>query len=406
MQETWRWFGLDDPISIGQVRQTGAAGIVSALHEFPTGAVWPSEAIAAHKLRISTLPDGSPSGLSWDVVESLPVSEDIKLRQGQCETHIRNYVESLRNLGANGLKVVCYNFMPVLDWTRTQMSYSAESGAKAMRFDEVEFAVFDIYLLGREGADTDYSARIVSEAEARHAALTGEQKKDLIQTVIAGLPGAEATYSLPELRQELERYQGVTKSELRENMKAFLEEVIPVAAGLGMRMCCHPDDPPFSLLGLPRIISTEEDLAWLCAAVDDAANGITLCAGSLGAGDNIDLAHLMKEYGSRVHFLHLRNTTKEEPGETRSFFEAEHLAGDTDLPRLIYEVLEEEARRERAGRDDVSIPFRPDHGQEILTDLNSAGRPGYPLVGRTKGLAELRGVIAGLKFGREEIANS
>ncbi|MBN7786162.1 mannonate dehydratase [Ponticoccus gilvus] len=396
MKQTWRWFGPKDLVSTEDVAQAGAEGIVSALHHVPTGAVWTPEEIAQRQAEIAHMTDGSPSGLDWAVVESLPVSEDIKKQQGAWREHIANYKTSLRNLAGAGIEVICYNFMPVLDWTRTDLAWRLKSGASCMRFDLVDFATFDLHILARPGAPEDYDEALRDEAARRFAAMDEPAQEALAGNVVFGLPGAAERFSLEDVRAHLAEYAALSEGTLRSHLIDFLSEVAPVAQELGLRLCCHPDDPPFPLLGLPRIMSTEAQYAQVMQAVDIPANGITLCSGSLGARPDNDLPGMMQRLGDRVHFLHLRNVKRESTGIRGSFYEAEHLGGDTDMVALVEAVLVEEARRRAAGRADWSIPFRPDHGQDILDDLGRRTQPGYPSIGRLKGLAELRGIIAAL----------
>ncbi|MBY6121968.1 mannonate dehydratase [Mameliella alba] len=396
MKQTWRWFGPKDLVTTDDVAQAGAEGIVSALHHVPTGTVWSHDEIAKRQAEIARLSDGSPSGLDWAVVESLPVSEDIKKQQGDWRQHIANYKESLHNLAASGLEVICYNFMPVLDWTRTDLAWRLPSGATCMRFDLTDFAAFDLHILARDGAREDYDAGLQEAAARRFAAMTDEAKEALAGNVVYGLPGAAERFSLEDVRAHLAEYAAMSEATLRGHLVDFLSEVAPVAQELGLRLCCHPDDPPFPLLGLPRIMSTEAQYRAVMEAVDLPANGITLCSGSLGARPDNDLPGMMERLGDRVHFLHLRNVKRETTEVRGSFHEAEHLGGDTDMVALVEAALREEARRKAAGRSDWSIPFRPDHGQDILDDLGRKAQPGYPSIGRLKGLAELRGIIAAL----------
>ena len=396
MRQTWRWFGPNDLVSIDDIRQAGAEGVVSALHHVPTGAVWSPDEIARRQREIATMTDGSPSGLGWDVVESLPVSEAIKTQRGDWRAHVAAYRESLGNLAAAGIEVVCYNFMPVLDWTRTDLAWRLPNGATCMRFDLVDFAAFDLFILARPGAGADYDAALTDAAVARHAAMSDAERTALARNVVFGLPGAAEHFTLDQVRAHLADYAGISAQTLRRHLFDFLEQVVPVAETLGLRLCCHPDDPPFPLLGLPRILSTEADYVALVEAVPSPANGITLCSGSLGARPDNDLPGMMRRLGRHVHFLHLRNVTREGEGIRSSFHEAEHLGGGTDLVALIAAALAEEARRRAEGRADAAIPFRPDHGQDILDDLKRKAQPGYPAIGRLKGLAELRGIMTAL----------
>jgi mannonate dehydratase len=397
MKQTWRWFGPHDTASIDDILQSGAEGVVSALHHIPYGVVWSPEEIAKRQGEIARRRDGSPSGLKWDVVESLPISEDIKKQTGQWREHIANYQTSMRHLAAAGLEVICYNFMPVLDWTRTALHWRVDHGGTTMRFEINDFAAYDIHILGREGAENDFPPEVVAEAKLRFAAMDEAAKTKLTRSVTMGLPGATESMSLEDVRMHLAQYGQITVDRLRQNFVDFLSEVIPLAEELGLRLCCHPDDPPFKLLGLPRIMSTVEDFRYILQEVDSPNNGVTLCSGSLGARGDNDLPAMMRELGDRVHFVHLRNVTRETALHFGSFHEAEHLGGDTDMVALIAAILEEERKRKAAGRTDWQIPMRPDHGQDILDDLNRSAQPGYPTIGRMKALAELRGVITALE---------
>ncbi len=392
MRHTWRWFGPKDPVSIDHMMQAGVQGVVTALHHVPTGAVWTPEEIARRQHDLSRMRDGTPSGLAWEVVESIPVSEAIKTQTGDWRDHVANWIASLRNLHAAGIRVVCYNFMPVLDWTRTDLTWRRPNGALCMRFDLPDFAAFDIHILQRRNAAEDYPEALRDEAARRFAAMDDARKQELVANIVFGLPGAAERQTMEDVRALLDSYAPVTDAVLRRNFHAFLEQVAPVAQDLGMRLCCHPDDPPFPLLGLPRIMSTEADYAERMAAVDLPANGITLCSGSLVARPDNDLPGMMRRFGDRVHFLHLRNVRRDTETVPASFFEDDHLGGQTDMVELIDAVLAEEGRRRAAGREDAVIPMRPDHGQDILDDIGRGGQPGYPAIGRLKGLAELRGV--------------
>jgi len=397
MQETWRWFGPQDLVSISDVAQAGAFGVVSALHHIPTGDVWELEDIKKRQAEISHFADGSSSGLVWSVVESLPISEDIKKRSGNWKDHIANYCKSMEHLAQAGLEVICYNFMPVLDWTRTDLAWRTQTGATTMRFDLIDFAVFDLHVLKRAGSENDFDYELQEKAAERFRSMTQDDCAALAENIVFGLPGAAEKFSMDDVRQHLAEYDNISPQQLRGSLISFLAEVAPVAQDLGLRLCCHPDDPPFPLLGLPRVMSTEEDYRTLIEAVDIPANGITLCTGSLGARPDNDLPGMMERLGDRVHFLHLRNVTRESDNIRGSFYEAEHLKGDTDMVLVLEAALKEEKRRREQGRKDWSIPMRPDHGQDILDDLNRRAQPGYPSIGRLKGLAELRGIIAALE---------
>lgn len=398
MKQTWRWFGPADKVSLQDVRQAGATVIVTALHEIPNGAIWSRKAIEERQALIRGGSNGAATGLTWDVVESLPVTEDIKRQTGDWKSHVASYKMSLENLAACGIETVCYNFMPVLDWTRTDLRYELPDGARCMRFDVFDFAVFDIFLLQRNGAEEDFNRDVVNEARIRHSQMSEDDKTNLVSNVICGLPGAEEGYSLSSLQDQLDLYEDIDADRLRQHQVDFLSEVIPVAEKLGIRMCCHPDDPPFPLLGLPRIMSTEEDYTALVTAIDSPSNGITLCSGSLGVRESNNLTGMVERLGSKIHFAHLRNVRRETDVIPNSFHEAAHLEGSSDMVSLVAALLNEEKRRKDQGRADCNIPFRPDHGQDILSDLQSDAQPGYSAIGRLKGLAELRGIIAAQSF--------
>jgi len=390
MKQSWRWFGPDDAVSLAAARQAGASGIVTALHQIPYGEVWSVEAIERRKSEIA-----APGfGLNWVVVESLPVHERVKLGEGDLEPIFASYRESLRNLAACGLKTVCYNFMPVLDWTRTQLDAPVPGGAKALRFNIHEYVAFDWLILQRPGADQGHAPEILARARSWFESSTEASRALLLANIMAGLPGAYDRYDVPSLRAMLARYDGIDAAALRANLKRFLEAVIPTAAEVGINLCIHPDDPPRPLFGLPRIVSTEDDIAAILAMVDHPANGLTLCSGSLGAHPRNDVPAIARRFADRIWFAHLRNVAKDADG---SFMEAEHLGGDTDMVALVAVLLGEERRRRSAGRSDWEIPMRPDHGHEILDDQGRASHPGYPAIGRLRGLAELRGVMAALE---------
>ncbi|MEX0969387.1 MAG: mannonate dehydratase [Paracoccaceae bacterium] len=397
MKQTWRWFGPADEISISEIMQTGAEGVVSALHHLPTGAVWPIEEIARRQAEIATANDQA-SGLAWDVVESLPVSEAIKTQSDNCRADFENYRASLRHLAKCGIQTVCYNFMPVLDWTRTNLAAQLPKGGTTMRFDLVDFAVFDIYILARPEAASDYSEALQAQANARHAAMNDAAKIDLARNIVAGLPGANERWTLDDVRRQLASYANISAAQLRQNLIDFLTEVVPTAEALDIRLCCHPDDPPFALLGLPRVMSSADDYLAVLDALPSPANGATLCTGSLGVAAGFDPVDFITRLGPRIHFAHLRNTTRFDApdGMRSSFDEAAHLEGDTDMVATIAALLGEERRRKAEGRHDWQIPMRPDHGHSLLGDLDRPLMPGYPLVGRLRGLAELRGIMAAL----------
>jgi len=388
VEETWRWFGPLDDIRLDEIRQTGATGIVTALHEIPYGEVWPEDAIRARQAMIAA------AGLCWSVVESLPVHEDVKRGGGDLSRVFGNYRESLRNLGRAGIRTVCYNFMPVLDWTRTDLAFRMPTGAVALRFDAVRQAAFDVLMLARPGAEADHPPAVLDAARRWFQAATQADRDALLTAIMAGLPGAFDRYDVPGLRRVLATYEGVDAAALKANLARFLREVVPAAEEAGIALCMHPDDPPRPILGLPRVVSNRADLADLVAMAPSRSNGITFCTGSLGAGTANDLPAMARDFAPHVAFLHLRNVAKEPDG---SFHEADHLGGDVDMPAVVAAFLAEEDRRRAEGRADAVIPFRPDHGHVLLSDAGRPTHPGYTLVGRLRGLAELRGVIAGLR---------
>ncbi|MDQ0134426.1 mannonate dehydratase [Neorhizobium galegae] len=394
MRHTWRWFGPIDKVSVRDAAQAGAVGIVSALHHIPTGEIWPIEEIAKRHEEIKA------GGLVWDVVESVPVSEDIKTQTGDWKRHIANWQETLRRLSASGICTVCYNFMPILDWTRTDLRWDTRHGAKAMRFDLTDFAAFDIHILKRPEAYGDYPEWLQEDAARRFSEMEDAKIAALGKNIGAGLPGSADGYTLDQLLEKLRSYQGIDRARLQQNLVDFLTEVTPVAEEVGINICAHGDDPPWPLLGLPRILSTEADYAHMLDQVGARANGVTLCTGSLGARADNDLPFIASRFADRIHFVHLRNVTRDTDTVPCSFFEDEHLEGATDMVAVIAALLSEEARRRREGRADHRIPMRPDHGQEILDDLTRGAQPGYPAIGRLKGLAELRGIERTLTHAR------
>ena len=389
MEQTWRWFGPNDVVPLSSARQAGATGIVTALHHIPYGEVWSIAEIEKRKAEIA-----APGlGLRWSVVESLPVHERVKLGEGDLEPIFANYRQSLRNLAACGLKTVCYNFMPVLDWTRTTLDHPTETGAKALRFNYHEYVAFDWLMLERPGAADGVSADVLRRARQWFDASTEASRARLLANIMAGLPGAFDRYDIPGLRRLINRYNGMSAATLRGNLARFLKAVVPTAEEVGINLCIHPDDPPRPLFGLPRIVSTGTDLEAIIAMVDSPANGITLCSGSLGANPANDVPAIAAAVAPRIWFAHLRNVAKDPDG---SFMEAEHLGGDTDMVALIDVLMTEERRRKAAGWENWEIPLRPDHGHEMLDDIGKGAFPGYSAIGRLRGLAEIRGVMTAL----------
>lgn len=390
MKPTWRWFGPDDAVTIEQMLQCGVEGVVTSLYELPPGVVWERQRIAERKAAIAVMSNNRPSGLTWDVVESLPVSESIKTRTGDYKNHIHAYCKSMENLAAEGIRLICYNFMPVLDWTRTNTSKQLLNGAACMSFDLIDFALFDIHILKREAAATDYKHEIVDAANSRYKTSTPSKRSLLTQTIIAGLPGALGSFTLDELHESLATYKTIDSDILRQHLQAFLEAVIPTAERLNIKLCCHPDDPPWPVLGLPRIVSTEDDLAWLTECVNSNANGLTFCSGSLGARGDNDLSSIAERFAERIYFVHLRNVRRQSDNCPTNFFEDTHLGGSTDMIKLLHTFITTHPRVD-------TLPMRPDHGQDILTDIDRNTVPGYPLCGRMQGLAELRGALLALE---------
>ncbi|NML76139.1 mannonate dehydratase [Rhizobium sp. S-51] len=398
MKHTWRWFGPVDKVTVRDAAQAGAEGIVSALHHVPTGVAWTIDGIRQRQDEIKA------GGLYWDVVESVPVSEDIKTQTGEWRTHLAKWQETLRRLSACGIRTVCYNFMPVLDWTRTDLRWETRHGARAMRFDLTDFAAFDIHILKRPDAAGDYPDWLVEDAARRFSEMADGKIAALGRNICAGLPGSADGYTLDQLLEKLRSYQGIDRARLQQNLVDFLSEVTPVAEQVGINICAHGDDPPWPLLGLPRILSTEADYAHMLSQIDSRANGVTLCTGSLGARSDNDLPFFASRFADRIHFVHLRNVTRDTDTVPCSFFEDEHLEGGTDMVAVLAALLTEEKRRRDEGREDHRIAMRPDHGQEILDDLTRSAQPGYPAIGRLKGLAELRGIERTLLHSRYGLA--
>jgi len=395
MNECWRWFGPDDPTQLSDLPQVGATGVVTALHQHAPGVTWPAAEITARKAMIEQ------AGLTWEVVESLPVSEAIKTQGSDHAAHLQSYKDSMAALAQAGVHTICYNFMPILDWTRTQTRAAQPHGGTAMLFDLLSFAAFDIHILERPGALSDYPEAVHDPAAQIFHDMDDAARATLARTVVAGLPGANDGWTLDDVRARLATYHGISHDRLRQNLIDFLSEVAPLAETLGLRLCCHPDDPPFPLLGLPRVMSSTDDYALVLDAVNTPANGATLCTGSLGVPGAFDPVEFVTRLGPRIHFAHLRNTTRlPSPDPARpGFFEAPHLDGDTDMVATVAALMGEEARRRAEGRQDHSIPMRPDHGQELLMDRDRDSLPGYPLIGRMRGLAELRGIMAAVAGG-------
>jgi mannonate dehydratase len=389
MKETWRWFGPDDPIPLDHVRQAGATGVVSALHYLYRGEPWPLQEVMKRRDEILA------AGLDWSVVESIPVPNSIKLRSGSYRDCISAWKDTLAAIASAGVRTACYNFMPVVDWTRTDLQWRLPTSGLALRFDAVDFAVYDIFILNRKNAERDYSEERVRTAHARFSSMNAARKEDLEHTIIAGLPGAEASYERETIRNLIASYEEITGEKLRNNLVDFLREVVPVAQELDIRLAIHPDDPPWPLFGLPRVVSTADDVRSIFSGCDVAANGLTFCVGSFGSRADNDLLAMVREFGSRIHFVHLRQVKREADG---SFYEAEHLDGSSDMVGIIRGLMQEEASRRRTGRSDHEIPMRPDHGHLLATDIGKRSNPGYSYIGRLKGLAELRGVMRGLEY--------
>ncbi|RWB17198.1 MAG: mannonate dehydratase [Mesorhizobium sp.] len=392
MEQCWRWYGPDDPVTLDHVKQAGATGVVSALHDIYDGRAWPLENILERKRIIEA------AGLTWSVVESIPVHNSIKIGSPERSRYVGFYKDTIRALAKAGIATICYNFMPVVDWTRTDLAYRLPTTGYALRFDAIDFAAYDLFVLKRRNAEAGYTSARIAEAEARLKEL-GEEKIDRIErNLIAGLPATERSYNRDSFREALAEYDAIGPKELRDNLAWFLREIIPVADQEGVRMCIHPDDPPFSLYGLPRIVSTAEDARFILGAVDSPANGLTFCTGSYGTRADNDIVAMVKEFAGRIHFVHLRNVTIEADG---SFHEAEHLEGGTDMAHVILTLMQEEARRRSEGRADWRIPMRPDHGHLLADDIGKTRiNPGYSLIGRLKGLAELRGIMRAVeRFG-------
>ena len=398
MIQTMRWFGPNDPVSLMDIRQAGCTGIVTALHQIAVGEVWNESAIL-DRINIVEADNQQFTTLNWEVVESLPVHEDIKKGLPSRDIYIENYKISLQNLAKCGIKIVCYNFMPVLDWSRTNLNYEMPDGSRALRFVWEDFVIFDLYILKRPNSQNDYAEEVQISAKKKFDSMTKEEISGLRNTVLLGLPGSEEAFELESFQGLLNNYATIGDTELRQNLYYFIRQVAPVAQELGVKLCIHPDDPPFPLMGLSRVVSTESDLAQLMAACDVNANGITFCTGSLGVRADNNLPKMIERFGDRIHFIHLRTTKREEnlPGNVlQNFHEAAHLAGDVDMYEVVKALVLEEKKRKKEGRIDAKIPMRPDHGHQMLDDLHKKTYPGYSAIGRLKALAELRGLEMGI----------
>ena len=397
MEQTWRWYGPSDPVTLADIRQAGATGIVTALHEIPIGDVWSIEDLTKRK-RLIEWDDSKKTpkkrGLTWSIIESIPVHEDIKLGKPTRDKYIENYKQSIKNVGQLDIPVVVYNWMPVVDWTRTNLSYKLGDGARALAFNMVEFAAFDVFMLKRPGAREEYSQELIDKAKAKFESMSAEKRYVLQKNIIAGLPGGQEGYSLEQFQAKLDEYKDIDDNKYRENLAYFLKEIVPVAEEAGVKLAIHPDDPPKPLFGLPRVVSTEKDLEYLLNVVDSVSNGFTMCTGSYGVRADNDLVGMIERLGAKLNFAHLRSTQRDSDGD---FHEASHLRGDVDMYGVIVAILKEQKKRQSVYRPDDVIPMRADHGHTILDDLNKKTNPGYSAIGLLRGMAELRGLEMGIE---------